>query len=216
VALVLALSVRRRASRAFTAAYARMAAEVNERKLAEQALRQSEQALRESEQRFRALVHQASDVFTVIDAGGRIRYQSPAVEPVLGYPADELLGTGIDALVDPDELTAFRELLARSLPRPSASVVGELSLRPHAAPRASRRFEMTIANLLHDPTVRGLVLNYRDITERVLHQEELTRQAYLDPLTGLPNRARLAERLDSALGRRDAEVGLLFVDLDDF
>jgi diguanylate cyclase (GGDEF)-like protein len=75
---------------------------------------------------------------------------------------------------------------------------------------------LTITNLLHDETVRGLVLNYRDITERVLHQEELTRQAFLDPLTGLPNRARLAERLDSALGRRDAEVGLLFVDLDDF
>ncbi len=209
VALVLALSLRRQASRAFTGAYGRVVAEVNERKLAEQ-------ALRESEQRFRALVHQASDVFTVVDADGRIRYQSPAIEPVLGYPADELIGTGMDALLDPGDRQAFRGLLGRSLARPSASVVGELRMRPHADPEASRRFELTITNLLHDPTVLGLVLNYRDITERALHQEQLTRQAFHDPLTGLPNRARLMERLRSALGQRGSSVGLLFLDLDRF
>ncbi len=209
VALVLALSLRRRASRAFAGAYARVVAEVNERKLAEQ-------ALRESEQRFRTLVHQASDVFTVVDPAGRIRYQSPAIESVLGYPADKLVGTGMDAVVHPDNQEALRDLLARSLGRPSASVVGELHLRPHADPQASRRFEMTITNLLHDPTVGGLVLNYRDITERALYQEQLTQQAFQDPLTGLPNRARLFERLDFALAQRGSSVGLLFVDLDGF
>jgi len=162
VALVLALSLRRRASRAFAGAYARVVAEDNERKLAER-------ALRESEQRFQALVHQASDVFTVVDTDGRIRYQSPAIEPVLGYPADHLLGAEMDSLVHTDDQQAFHDLLGKSLARPSASVVGELRMRPHADPQASRRFEMTITNLLHDQTVGGLVLNYRDITERALY-----------------------------------------------
>jgi predicted signal transduction protein with EAL and GGDEF domain len=58
---------------------------------------------------------------------------------------------------------------------------------------------MTVADLLHDPTVHGLVLNYRDITERALYQEQLTQQAVHDPLTGLPNRARFQERLEFAL-----------------
>jgi len=222
-ALALALSLRRRASRAFATAYARVVAEVDERRVAERALRDSERALRESEralrrseQRFRALVHQASDVFTVVDADGLIRYQSPAVERVLGYPADELLGTGMDALLDPDDQPSFRELLGRSVARPSASVVGELRLRPHADPQAPRRFEMTITNLLGDPTVGGLVLNYRDVTERARYQEQLTQQAFQDPLTGLPNRARLFERLDLALAQRGSSVGLLFLDLDGF
>jgi diguanylate cyclase (GGDEF)-like protein/PAS domain S-box-containing protein len=209
VALVLALSLRRRATRAFARAYGRVVAEVNERKLAEQALRQSEQ-------RFRALVHQASDVFTVVGTDGLIRYQSPAVESVLGYPADELIGAGMDALLHPDDHEAFRGLLGKSLARPSASVVDELRMRPHAHPDASRRFEMTVTNLLHDPTVLGLVLNYRDITERALYQEQLTQQAFQDFLTGLPNRARLMERLDFALGQRGSSVGLLFLDLDRF
>ena len=79
VALILALSLRRRANRAFARAYQRLVQEVNERQAAEK-------ALRESEQRFRALVHNASDAFTVISADGLVRYQSPAVEQVLGHP----------------------------------------------------------------------------------------------------------------------------------
>ncbi len=71
-------------------------------------------------------------------------------------------------------------------------------------------------NLLDDPTVGGLVLNYRDITERALYQEQLTQQAFQDALTGLPNRARLLQQLDFALGQRGSSVGLLFVDLDGF
>ena len=49
------------------------------------------------------------------------------------------------------------------------------------------------------PDAHGLVLNYRDITERALYQEQLTQQAFHDPLTGLPNRARFQERLEFAL-----------------
>jgi PAS domain-containing protein len=67
------------ANRAFARAYQRLVQEVNERQAAEK-------ALRESEQRFRALVHNASDAFTVISADGLVRYQSPAVEQVLGHP----------------------------------------------------------------------------------------------------------------------------------
>jgi PAS domain-containing protein len=69
VALILALSLRRRANRAFARAYQRLVQEVNEREAAEK-------ALRESEQRFRALVHNASDVVTLISADGLVRYQS--------------------------------------------------------------------------------------------------------------------------------------------
>jgi hypothetical protein len=75
---------------------------------------------------------------------------------------------------------------------------------------------MTATNLLDDPTVRGLVLNYRDITERALYEERLTQQAFHDALTGLPNRALFQDRLEHALRQRGQTLGLLFVDLDHF
>lgn len=59
--------------------------------------------LRESEQRFRALVHHASDVFTVIGADGVIRYQSPAIEQVLGYPTEAIIGRSFLNLIDPHD-----------------------------------------------------------------------------------------------------------------
>ena len=89
-------------------------------------------------------------------------------------------------------------------------------MRPLGVEQAPRRFEMTATDLLADPTVRGLVLNYRDITERALYEERLSQQAFHDALTSLPNRALFQDRLEHALRQRGQTVGLLFVDLDHF
>jgi diguanylate cyclase (GGDEF)-like protein/PAS domain S-box-containing protein len=209
VALMLGLSLRRRASRAFARAYRLLVEEVEEREAAEQ-------ALRHSEQRFRALVHHASDVFTVVGDDGIIRYQSPAVEQVLDHPAEELIGRPLLDLVHPDDRELVSGLFAESRRRHGSPVVGEVRMLARDAGEAARRFEMTVTDLLDDPTVQGLVLNYRDITERALYQERLTQQAYHDPLTGLVNCARFSERLEQALRQRGNMIGLLFVDLDRF
>jgi diguanylate cyclase (GGDEF)-like protein/PAS domain S-box-containing protein len=172
--------------------------------------------LRESEQRFRALVHHASDVFTVIGADAVIRYQSPAIEQVLGYPTESIIGRSFLDLVEPGDQDAARQLFERSRLQPGAPTLGEVRMRPIGDGQAPRRFEMTATDLLDDPTVRGLVLNYSDITERAQYQERLTQQAFHDALTSLPNRALFQDRLEHALRQRERTVGLLFVDLDNF
>jgi diguanylate cyclase (GGDEF)-like protein/PAS domain S-box-containing protein len=179
-------------------------------------LDESRADLRESEQRFRALVHHASDVFTVIGADAVIRYQSPAIRQVLGYPPEELIGRSFLDLVDPDDRDAAGQLFERSQGRAGLPTVGEVRMRPLGDEEAPQRFELTATDLLRDPTVRGLVLNYRDITERALYEERLSQQAFHDALTGLPNRALFQDRLEHALRQRGQTVGLLFVDLDHF
>jgi diguanylate cyclase (GGDEF)-like protein/PAS domain S-box-containing protein len=209
VALMLALSLRRRASRSYARAYQRLVGEINERKAAEQ-------ALRESEQRFRALVHHASDVFTVIGADAVIRYQSPAIEQVLGHPAEGLIGRSLLDLIEPADRDAASDLFERARRGNGVPTVGELRMCPVGDDLAPLRFEMTATNLLDESTVQGIVLNYRDITERALYEERLTQQAFHDALTGLPNRSLFADRLEHALRQRGRTVGLLFVDLDHF
>ncbi len=74
-------------------------------------------------------------------------------------------------------------------------------------------------NLLDDPSVKGIVVNSRDVTERKAFERRLEHQAFHDPLTGLPNRALFEQRLERALrveGEPLAKVAVLFVDLDDF
>ena len=64
-----------------------------------------------------------------------------------------------------------------------------------------RHLEAHVTDLRHDRQVRGVVLNARDVTERIRLEEELTRQAFHDGLTGLANRALFRDRLDQALAR---------------
>ena len=75
--------------------------------------RRAEEALRESEERFRVLIQNALDIMMVTDADGTIRYISPAVERVLGYRPEEMVGTNTADYVHPDDLEgAFGELAA--------------------------------------------------------------------------------------------------------
>jgi diguanylate cyclase (GGDEF)-like protein len=82
-----------------------------------------------------------------------------------------------------------------------------------------RHLEAHVSDLRGDRQVRGIVLNARDVTERVRLEDELTRQAFHDGLTGLANRALFRDRLDQALARSQrsrAVLAVLLVDLDGF
>src|SRR6185312_2455494 len=75
------------------------------------------------------------------------------------------------------------------------------------------------SDLRADPTVAGLVLTVRDVTEQRQLEEQLKYQAFHDALTGLPNRLLFQDRISRqvAAARPDgATAGVLFVDLDDF
>ncbi|MHB8438279.1 MAG: GGDEF domain-containing protein, partial [Acidimicrobiales bacterium] len=75
-------------------------------------------------------------------------------------------------------------------------------------------FELSIVNLLDDPTVEGLVVSAHDITQLRAARMALEELASHDPLTGLPNRATLQEQLDQRLG--DSTTAVIFLDLDGF
>ncbi|WP_433296006.1 putative bifunctional diguanylate cyclase/phosphodiesterase [Actinoplanes sp. CA-030573] len=169
-----------------------------------------------SEQRFHALVQHSSDVVTVVSPEADVLYQSESVQRVFGYPAHVLTGRRLTKLVDPESAVRLAQALRQVAGRPYATTVLELSVQ-HRDGRL-RQAEMTITNLLSDPSVAGLVLNTRDISERKQLQDQLVHEAYHDALTQLANRALFRERVAEALRRRGPEddVTVLFLDLDGF
>jgi diguanylate cyclase (GGDEF)-like protein/PAS domain S-box-containing protein len=173
---------------------------------------------RRGEARFGSLVRHASDLITVIGPDGTITYQSPSIERLLGYDAETMVGRRFDELLHASDGDRVREMLANAaaVARDQPEVVQCALVHRDGT---QHQFEVNCTNLLRDEHVGGIVLNCRDISERKAFEQQLTHQAFHDPVTGLANRALFAERVRHAIARTRREhhsVAVIFLDLDDF
>ncbi|MCW6512428.1 putative bifunctional diguanylate cyclase/phosphodiesterase [Lichenifustis flavocetrariae] len=181
------------------------------------AVEREAEAARRNEQRFRALVQNASDLVLICSPDGTVFYQSPATHGPWGYTDDALLDEAFTGLVHPEDTAAARDLWDQTQAVRGATKAVEL--RCQNAAGAWRHAELILSNLLDEPAVNGLIATVHDIQDRKIFEQQLTQQAFYDGLTGLPNRALLCDRIKQALvrtGRRNTNVGLLFLDLDKF
>ena len=173
---------------------------------------------RNSEAYFRTLVHDTSDVILIVDDQGRIRYATPSARSIFGdVPVD---GEYLWDLVQPDEREEITRALAE-MRRGEGAEGGEIGQDWRITARDGSYVEVEVrcSDLRHEPTVGGLVLTLRDVTEQRQLERELKYRAFHDSLTGLPNRVLFQERVVRALARTrrtSGIVGVLFIDLDDF
>jgi diguanylate cyclase (GGDEF)-like protein/PAS domain S-box-containing protein len=170
-----------------------------------------------SEERFRSLVQNASDGVLVLSDTGLVRYASPALERILGRRAEIAVDRSPTEYVHPED----RRTVERRLADVAGADGGEINLefRARHADGSWRTLEAIAKNLLDDPAVNGVVVNYRDITERKTLEQELRHQAFHDVLTGLANRSLFRDRLGHALARATRGRGptaVLYLDLDEF
>jgi len=173
--------------------------------------------LQRSEERFRSLVRNASDVVAVLGPDGVIKYQSPAAERVLGRSPNEAIDRHATDAIHPDDKAAVERRLNEVASVPGAEATFEFRARHNDG--SFRMLEAIAKNLLDDPAVGGVVVNYRDVTERKALEEQLRHQAFHDVLTGLANRSLFRDRLAHALARASRgalPTAVLYLDIDDF
>ena len=174
---------------------AAMGVDISERK-------KTKAALRESEKRFRALVEHGSDVIAILEEDGAIRYQSPSVERVMGRPAGSRYGESVFNKLHPDDREHVSEAFARCLNRPGELV--STQLRMERDDGSWVHLESTARNLLDDPDMQGIVVNSRDISERVKAREELSQRLKMEKTL-----ARISEELLTEPADLDAVVAML-------
>jgi diguanylate cyclase (GGDEF)-like protein/PAS domain S-box-containing protein len=172
----------------------------------------------QTEARFRSLVQNSTDVVMVVDADSTVRYVSPSVEGVFGYDPEELENSQLTLLIHPEDRTKVLQFLTLS-GREGGTSTGLIESRMRHRDDFWLHIETLRTDLMHDPNVKGIVLNSRDVSERKAFEEQLSHQAFHDSITGLANRALFRDRVEHALERltREADpVSVLFMDLDDF
>ncbi|HEU4911607.1 MAG TPA: EAL domain-containing protein [Actinomycetes bacterium] len=198
-----------------TGVLARLDGLVTERSMEELVLKRT-MSLGSREKWFRSLVQNASDVITVVDVRGVVRFQTPSVTRILGHDPQQVVGTQVTDLLRPADARRLRTALATSARTPGRPV--SLDFPVWAKDGSWRDTETTITSLLHDPDIRGLVLTTRDVSERRRLEEALTQQAFSDELTGLANRSLFRSKVEVALkvALAPGEVAVLFLDLDGF
>jgi diguanylate cyclase (GGDEF)-like protein/PAS domain S-box-containing protein len=178
----------------------------------------AESALRGSEERFRSLVQHSYDTMIVTADDGSITFASPSVKSLIGRLPEEVEGVESTSFIHPDERERVSAQLISRLA--GGDIAERVQFRMAHADGTWRHVEAVVSDLRDRPAVGGYVTNLRDITERKEAEAKLEHQALHDPLTGLPNRALLGDRIEQAIlrGRRSDAPGpvVMFLDLDRF
>jgi PAS domain S-box-containing protein len=137
---------------------------------------QANQAVKQSEQRFRALIEKSADAITLLSAEGKVLYEGPMVERMTGYAPQDRLGKSTFSNVFPEDLPLVRTKLAHVFASPGSSQ--DAQFRSVRKDGSIWWTDATATNLLDDPSVQAVVVNYRDITSRkqaeiALQEQEL-------------------------------------------
>jgi len=142
---------------------------------------------------FQTLIEYAGEAVTIVDAGGVVIYQNPTMGRVVGRPPEWFQGKTPLDLMPPQDAARGRQILAELHGRPGAQLPGEFRLRHKDG--SWRVVEGMATNLLHDPAVGGIVLNYRDVTDERARQEQ--RQTRIEGILNAEaeQRSRIAEEL---------------------
>lgn len=124
----------------------------------------AEEHLKKSEALFRGLIENTYEIFTIINEKGEMVYHSPSMKRIMGFTPDELTGENAFNYVHPDDVSILAEAIRDVLERPGKVVTRQMRMKHRDG--SWRYIESTGYNLLHDPAIRGIVINSRDITEQ--------------------------------------------------
>jgi PAS domain S-box-containing protein len=134
----------------------------------------TQEALRASDKRFKALIENSTDMVTLLDKNAVILYDSPSIERILGYTLEEKIGRNGFEFIHPDDVEMTRKTFEEIIN--SSSSAENIRYRIKHKNGHWLWVETTANNLLNEPSVGAIVVNFRDITERKKAEEEIILQ----------------------------------------
>jgi len=182
--------------------------------------RRAEEALVTSETRFRRVFDDAPTGMVLIERQGDdfvITHANEAMAYLLGYAVSELSRMPLSHIVDSSDGPLLQALLSRAVFE--RGTPAHLEIRLRAKDDESISVLCAASRIGEEAPGSALILHLEDLTLSKRVEQQLRHRALYDPLTGLPNRDLLLDRLNGALARSGlsrASVGVLFLNLDNF
>ncbi len=177
-----------------------------------------EEALRQSEERYRTILAEIEEGYYEVDLAGNIKFVNRAACRQFGYSQEELIGTNYRAYVPKEDVKgvfkAWNKVYRTGQP---------LQSYPFTTIRKDGTQIFVENSVSPVRNKEGIVIGFRavsrDVTQRKQFEQKLADMATHDPLTGLPNRSLLSDRLTMGLAltrRNGTRLSLLMLDLDKF
>ena len=158
----------------------------------------------------------APGLIAVVDSDGSVTFMNPpGVMEVASRAGSD--PSKFSSIVHPADRERVEASIGRAMDHPEGEHSLDMKIRD--ADGEWRDYEAVVTNLFSNTSVRGIVVNARDVTERTQLENQLRHEAFHDPLTNLPNRALFMDRLRGALevvADAGGRVAVLFLDLDRF
>lgn len=180
--------------------------------------RLDEEAIRESEQKYRTIIENIEDGYHELDFSGNIVFFNDSLLKMLGYSRDEFARMNYRNLTDEEtahQLLQVCDEVYRT-GKPSSGIEIEVMKKDGTMTVVEMSVSLILDAKGHEVGFRNL---FRDVTERKKSEETIRRLAYHDPLTGLPNRLLFTDRLNMAITRAKRNrqyLAVMMLDLDYF
>ncbi len=134
-------------------------------------LKEAETKLEESVSYYQSLLENSFDGVSIIDSAGIIKYQTPSVEKIIGYTPESRLGASSLSLIAPEDFPKVQSILADLAT--GRTHEARTIIKYKRSDNQLRFLEIYAKSMLKDPVVDGIVINFRDITEKYIVEEKL-------------------------------------------
>lgn len=133
--------------------------------------KESEEKLRVNKEHFQHLIENALDIITILNFDGTIRYESPSIKRILGYEPSEISGTDVINYIHPDDVDLIKSKLLYVMAAVGNMDTAEFRFKHKDG--SWRNLESIAKNVIDPKEGPGVIVNSRDITDRVKAWEKL-------------------------------------------
>lgn len=201
--------------------YVQIVENIHERKTIEKILRISEEIVYEQQERAQVTLNSIGDGVLTINLAGSVTYLNRVAEMMTGWSLNDSLGSPVEdvfTLIEAETRKAVNPLSSTLKSDDAVKLQSNYLLVSRDGIESPIEFSVSPIHTRQNE-VSGSAIVFHDVSETRAMAQKMLHMAQHDFLTGLANRALLTERLTRAIGlaqRKKKQVGLLFIDLDNF